>query len=45
MNLDESDQVRSIMGSFCSLFLLLITLAYSYQKAEILMNKKDVDVL
>ena len=45
MTLDQGDQVRTIMGTFCSLFLLLITLAYAYQKLDVLLQKKDVDVL
>ena len=33
------------MGSLCSVLLLALVALYSYQKADILMNKKDVDIL
>ena len=46
MNLDEGEQdIKSLMGSLCSVFLLAITVLYSYQKADILISKKDVDIL
>jgi len=45
MMLDEGSTVNSMMGSLCSLILLFLTLAYGYQKMEILINQKDVDVL
>ena len=33
------------MGSICSLMILALVVMYSYQKVDILWNKKDVDVL
>ena len=46
MNLDEGEQdIKSLMGSLCSVILLAITVLYSFQKAEILISKKDVDIL
>ena len=33
------------MGSLCSVLLLALVILYSYQKADILINKKDVDIL
>ena len=33
------------MGSLCSLLVLLVVAAYAYQKTDVWMQKKDVDVL
>ena len=46
MRLDEgSDTLNSYMGSLWSLILFLLVVMYSYLKADVLINKKDVDVL
>ena len=46
MKLDNgANDLKSIMGSLCSLIVLLFVVAYAGQKMEILLNKKDVDVL
>ena len=46
MNLNEREQtVKSIMGSVCSILLLAVVGLYAYQKTEILVNKKDVEIL
>ena len=33
------------MGTICSFLLYFILLAYAYQKLDILMGRKDVDIL
>mmetsp|Transcript_9947 Transcript_9947/g.12400 ORF Transcript_9947/g.12400 Transcript_9947/m.12400 type:complete len:147 (+) Transcript_9947:175-615(+) len=45
MQLDEGSDVRTAMGSICSVFLLTITCLYAYIKFDVLINRKDVDVL
>ena len=46
MKLDgASDDLRSILGALCSLVLFLIVLGFAYLKADVLINKKDVDIL
>lgn len=46
MKLDSgSDEVRSILGALCSFALFLLVLMYAYLKADVLYNKKDVDIL
>ena len=40
-----TEALTSWVGSFCSLFLFAIVLAYTYQKMDVLIGKKDVDVL
>ena len=46
MNLDSgSTQLNSWMGSICSFFLIGIVLAYVYQKVDVLLFKRDVDIL
>ena len=37
--------VPSWMGSICSILLFVILLSYTYQKADILVKKKDIDIL
>ena len=32
-------------GAICSIFLNIVVLLYAYQKVDVLINKKDVDVL
>ena len=46
MTIDGDIQVaKSFLGSICSLIILCLTLAYAYQKIEVLISKKDVDIL
>jgi len=46
MNLDEGEQdIKSLMGSLCSIILMALTILYSIQKADVLISKKDVDIL
>ena len=46
MKLDaSSDDVRTYTGSLCSLLLAFIVLMYTYLKFDVLINKKDVDIL
>ena len=46
MKLDgESNEVRTFMGSLCSIVLLLVVLAYAYQKVDVYINKRDVDIM
>ena len=33
------------MGAFCSLLLSIILLAYTVQKIEVMISKKDIDIL
>ena len=42
---DGNDKLQTVMGSLCSIILLLITLFYAYLKFDVLRNKKDVNVL
>ena len=41
----EDDQVKSGVGTFCSLILLLITGVYAYQKLIIFIDKKDISIM
>ena len=46
MKLDEgSDSIKSLMGSLCSILLSFLMITYAYQKMDILIARKDVDVL
>jgi len=46
MRLDDGqDKVKSMMGSLCSLFLLLTTAMYAYLKWEVLIDRKDTNVV
>ena len=46
MKLDAgSDSIKSIMGSFCSVLLTILMMTYAYQKGDVLVSRKDVDVL
>ena len=46
MKLDEGKSVvKSFCGSFCTIFLFTILLAYATQKIDILINRKNVDIL
>ena len=46
MKLDEGhDAKNSFLGGVCSLILLIVIIVYAYQKADVLIYKKDVDIL
>lgn len=46
MRLDEgSEDLRSVVGSLCSMILFLVVLMFSYLKYTVLRDKKDVDIL
>ena len=38
-------QVKTYMGSLCSLIILLIIAIYTYQKLDIYLNKKAFDIV
>ena len=42
---DADESLKSFMGSACSLLLLSVTLIYAYFKFEVLLHKKDVNIL
>ena len=33
------------MGSFFSILIVVVTIGYVYQKMDVLVNRKDVDIL
>ena len=46
MNLDRGEpDIKSYMGSFCSILLFAIVLIYAYQKTEILIDKKNINII
>ena len=46
MKIDGGDaSLQSYMGSLCSILIMMLILIYSYMKADVLINKKDVDIL
>ena len=46
MRLDAGKMsLNSVLGSVLSLLVMAIILTYTYLKADVLINKKDVDVL
>ena len=46
MKLDDGDDVKtSFLGGICSLILLIVVIMYAYLKGDVLINKKDVDIL
>ena len=45
MNLDEGASVPSLMGACCSALIMITLIYYAYNKAEILVRKKDTNVL
>ena len=46
MKLDEgSDSIKSLMGSLCSILLTIVLFTYAYQKMDVLIGRKDIDVL
>lgn len=47
MKLDNEgdDSLNSIMGALCSILLTFVVCIYSYQKFDVFLAKKDVDIL
>ena len=46
MKLDGGQShLKSYFGSICSLMIFMLVLTYSLQKMDVLLNKKDVNVL
>ena len=46
MKLDAgSDDLRSIVGSLCSFILIILVCMFTYLKIDVLVNKKDVDIM
>ena len=46
MTIDGDTRVaQSFLGSLCSLMIFTLTVLYAYQKMDVLIAKKDVDVL
>ena len=46
MKLDgEEGQVKTFMGSICSIFVLVVVSIYTYQKFDVCMNKLAVDIM
>jgi len=41
----EDDQVKSGLGTFCSLILLFVTFVYAYQKLGVFLDKKDISIM
>ena len=42
---DGKDKVKTWMGTFCTIFALIIVATYAIQKLDILLHKKDVDII
>ena len=42
---DADESVKSFMGSACTFLLISVTLIYAYFKFDVLLNKKDVNIL
>ena len=46
MKLDAgNDNLRSILGSFCSFILICVLCMFAYLKFDVFINKKDVDIM
>ena len=46
LQLDEGKQVlKSMIGSICTLIIFVIVLGYMYLKIDVLISKKDIDIL
>ena len=41
----DGDSLVSILGTVCSLILMLITGLYAYTKLNVLLDKKDTNIL
>ena len=45
MNIDDGEDVlKSWSGCACTLFIILITLSYAYQKSEVLLLRQDMKI-
>ena len=42
---DTQDTIRTFMGLFCSIILIAIVSSFAYQKTDIWLKMKDVDIL
>ena len=42
---DGNEEKASFFGGICSLSLLIVVIAFTYQKVDVLINKRDVDIL
>lgn len=42
---DGDDTLKSLMGALCSIILTIVVLLYTYQKLDVFLAKKDVDIL
>ena len=42
---DGKTYVQTFMGSICSLILFLVVGSYAYQKTDVWISKKDVDIM
>jgi len=40
-----NDDLKSIAGSLCSIILTVMVCMFAYLKADVLINKKDVDIM
>ena len=46
MQLEEDKQsVHTLCGSICSLLLIVVVASYAYQKTDVWLQKKDVDIM
>ena len=46
MHLDKGQsELKSILGAFFSMFVIVVMLLYTNLKLDVLINKKDIDVL
>ncbi len=42
---DGNKDLKSIMGAICSIMLTILVCIYAYQKMDVFLKKKDVDIL
>lgn len=46
MKLDrDRDVLQTFMGSTCTILIAIITILYAYQKTDVWLGKKDVDIM
>lgn len=45
LNGNGQSTVATWMGSLCTIFVLIVLAVYSYQKVDVMLEKKDVDIL
>ena len=41
---DTNTEIKSSMGAFCSIILILVVSSFMYQKVDIWLQREDVDV-